>query len=83
MKIGLIDVDGHSGFPNFALMRVSAYYKNRGSDVEWAKQGIHYDEIWASKVFTFTEDVDYSKFDADVIHKGGTGYDIKKRLPPP
>lgn len=26
MKIGLIDVDGHSGFPNLALMRLSAYH---------------------------------------------------------
>lgn len=26
MNIGLIDVDGHN-FPNFALIRLSAYYK--------------------------------------------------------
>lgn len=29
MKVGLIDVDGHSGFPNLALMRLSAYHKAR------------------------------------------------------
>ena len=34
MKIGLIDVDGHN-FPNFALMRISAYHKQRGDEVEW------------------------------------------------
>ena len=34
-KIGIIDVDGHN-FPNFALMRVSAYHKRRGDSVEWA-----------------------------------------------
>lgn len=32
MKIGLIDVDGHN-FPNIALMKISAYYKNKGANV--------------------------------------------------
>ena len=35
MNIGLIDVDGHN-FPNFALMRASAYHKAKGDQVEWA-----------------------------------------------
>ena len=34
MKIGLIDVDGHN-FPNLALMRISAWHKAQGDDVEW------------------------------------------------
>ncbi len=34
MKIGLVDVDGHN-FPNLALMRISAYHKKQGDDVEW------------------------------------------------
>ena len=34
MKIGLIDVDGHN-FPNLALMRISAYHKAQGDEVEW------------------------------------------------
>lgn len=29
MNIGLVDVDGHN-FPNFALMRLSAYNKAKG-----------------------------------------------------
>lgn len=33
MKIGLVDVDGHN-FPNFALMRISAFHKNQGDQVE-------------------------------------------------
>ena len=33
-KIGLIDVDGHN-FPNLALMRISAYHKAKGDQVEW------------------------------------------------
>ena len=35
MKIGLIDVDGHH-FPNFALMKLSAWHKSKGDIVEWA-----------------------------------------------
>ena len=35
MNIGLIDVDGHN-FPNFALMRLSAWHKAHGDSVEWA-----------------------------------------------
>ena len=34
MNIGLIDVDGHH-FPNLALMRLSAYHKAKGGEVEW------------------------------------------------
>lgn len=34
MEIGLIDVDGHN-FPNLALMRISAYHKLMGDNVEW------------------------------------------------
>lgn len=34
-RIGLVDVDGHN-FPNFALMKISAYHKAQGDIVEWA-----------------------------------------------
>ena len=34
MRIGLIDVDGHN-FPTLALMRISAYHKSIGDEVEW------------------------------------------------
>lgn len=83
MKIGLIDVDGHS-FPNFVLMRASAYYKSMGNTVEWAKFGLFaekYDKVISSKIFTFSPDYDYSQIICDDIEKGGTGYDIKKTLP--
>lgn len=35
MKIGLIDLDQSKKFPNLALMKISAYYKNKGNKVEW------------------------------------------------
>ena len=79
MNIGLIDVDGHN-FTNFALMRVSAYHKARGDQVEWATPFNQYDKVLASKVFTFTPDFNYLTLQADIIEKGGTGYNIASRL---
>ncbi len=78
-RIGIIDVDGHN-FPNFALMRVSAYHKLHGDLVEWAMPSKNYDMVVSSKIFTFSPDYDYSVIDADVLLKGGTGYDIRSRL---
>lgn len=82
MKIGLIDVDGHN-FPNLALMKISAFHKSEGDQVEWYNPLIsgHCDKVYMSKVFTFTEDYEYF-IDADEIEKGGTGYKIyDKNLP--
>lgn len=82
MKIGLIDVDGHNGFPNLALMRISAYHKKIGNDVEWYSpiESGHMDRVYMSKVFTFTSDYQYF-VDADEIIKGGTGYKDYTNLP--
>ena len=79
-RIGLIDVDGHR-FPNFALMRMSAYHKSHGDNVEWAVPAKTYDIVAASKIFTFSPDFDYSGIDTHKMIKGGTGYDIDSRLP--
>ena len=35
MKIGLVDVDGHN-FPNLCLMKLSAWHKANGDEVEFA-----------------------------------------------
>lgn len=35
-RIGLIDVDGHSGFPNLALMKLSSWHKSIGDSVDLA-----------------------------------------------
>ena len=79
MKIGLIDVDGHN-FPNLALMKISAYYKDKGFDVEWYSGIDSYDIVFMSKIFSFTSD-DRRVIQADKIIKGGTGYDIASKLP--
>ena len=80
MNIGLVDVDGH-GFPNFALMKISAWHKRNGDTVEWFDPLFsRCDRIYASKVFTFTEPYRYFPNDCEVI-KGGTGYDFTVKLP--
>ena len=57
MNIGLIDVDSHH-YPNFALMRLSAWHKVHGDNVEWADAmfGSDYDRVYKSKIFTFSPD---------------------------
>lgn len=74
MKIGLIDVDGHN-FPNLPLMKISAWHKQQGDQVEWYSPMFsgHMDKVYMSKVFTFTEDYQYH-INADEVVKGGTGY---------
>lgn len=74
MKIGLIDVDGHN-FPNLPLMKLSAWHKMQGDQVEMYSPLFsgHMDKVYMSKVFTFTEEYPYH-IDADEIVKSGTGY---------
>jgi len=81
MRIGLVDVDGHRGFPNLALMRLSAWHKAQGDEVEWWTGFVHYDRVYMSKVFTFTPDFN-TVIDADEIVTGGTGYRDYTPLPP-
>ena len=77
MRIALIDVDGHN-FPNLALMRISAYHKARGDEVEWWWSDlIHYDIVYMSKIFSdaYSKDVP-EPMNCDKVIKGGTGYCI-------
>lgn len=79
MKVALIDVDGHN-FPNLALMKISAYHKAKGDKVEWHFGFSEYDRVYMSKVFTFTEEFNMC-INAKEIVRGGTGYDLKNKLP--
>ena len=76
MRIGLIDVDGRN-FPNLVLMKLSAWHKSLGDTVEWYEPMFsgHFDKVYLSKVFSFTQDIDYY-IDADEVVKGGSGYCI-------
>lgn len=81
MKIGLVDVDNRekldSCFPNLVLMKYAAYHKAKGDTVEWYDPlfGGHYDKVYMSKVFSFTDDYEWC-INADEIIKGGSGYCI-------
>jgi len=72
MRIGLIDVDGHH-FPNFALMKIANYHRQRGDTVAWVNHLEQYDKVYKSKIFTFTPDNTFA-VQSDEIVKGGTGY---------
>ena len=80
-KIGLIDVD-QTSFPNIALGKIARYHKAVGDEVEWVDPlfGEGYDKVYMSKIFTFSPDYDYP-IEADEIDRGGTGYDMHKKLP--
>lgn len=85
-RIAIHDADAdhfgtHNKFPNYALMKISAYHKVRGDSVEWFLpiESDAYDLVYSSKVFDFTDENPY--LPPNTI-KGGTGYGIFEDLPP-
>ena len=81
MRVGLIDVDSHN-FPNLALMKISAYHKAQGDEVEWWWGWGQYDRVYMSKVFDNTYSPDHPEpLNAKEIIKGGTGYGLDNKLP--
>ena len=84
MEIGLIDADkkGKNNFPNLALMKLSAWHKKKGDNVEMVFPLKHYDRIYVSKVFDdyISPGLDYSPLVSEVIY-GGTGYSMTDVLP--
>jgi len=82
MKIVLHDSEAETlkrkTFPNYALMKISAYHKSIGDTVDWWYPMGQFDKVYSSKVFDFTPENPY--LPSDTI-KGGTGYDVKSVLP--
>lgn len=78
MVIGIYDVD--SKIPNLALMKISAFHKERGDSVSMYSPLFidDYDRIYASKIFNFS---DGSLLIPERMIIGGTGYDMHKNLP--
>lgn len=82
-EIGLMDVDGRK-YPNLALMKIAAYHKARGDNVEWwspipAKR---YDIIYKAKVFISGHGRDACYIpQAEQVIIGGTGYNLESVLP--
>lgn len=86
MYVALHDADAEhlnssNKFPNYALMKISAYHKKQGDVVEWfnALSAYSYDKVYSSKVFDFTPENLYLP---ENTIKGGTGYGIFEDLPP-
>ncbi len=76
MIVGLHDAEKEhfkhgKTFPNYALMKISAWHKAQGDIVEWWIPTKHYDKVYSSKVFDFTPVNPYLPNDAI---RGGTGY---------
>ena len=72
MKIALHDND-NTGFPNLALMKLSAFHKSNGDSVEWfnALSRSEYDRVYSSKIFTWSKHDPYLPNDTIC---GGTGF---------
>lgn len=76
MKIGIYDID--SKIPNLALMKLSAFHKQKGDQVEFYSPLFKYDKIYASKVFTNS---DGGYLNSKTMEIGGSGYNLETTLP--
>ena len=82
MKIRLLAPD--SKYPNLAIMKISSYYKSKGDDVKWYDHNNDFldtDILYISKIFNFTDEPAELPINNCKIYRGGTGYDIKGKLP--
>ena len=83
MLIGLHDAEKdhmkNKSFPNYALMKLSAYHKAQGDEVIWWKPLDRnlYDMVYSSKVFDFTPENPYLP---ENTARGGTGYGVAEDL---
>ena len=75
MKIGLHDAEKeflkNKSYPNYALMKISAWHKTHGDTVEWWNPLYKYDRVYSSKVFDFTP---INPYLPEETIRGGTGY---------
>lgn len=78
MKIGLVDVDSHN-FPNLALMKLSAWHKKKGDNVELIQLPSleYFDKLYVSKVFgdEYSTMPEYLPPAGEIVF-GGTGFAI-------
>jgi hypothetical protein len=88
MNIGLVDVDSHH-FPNLCLMKLSAWYKSQGHNVDLLKpddvllgQNMFspYDKIFGACVFKENREF-ADEIQRMGVHVAGTGTDSNETLP--
>lgn len=60
-------------------MKISAWHKQQGHEVDWCNRLERYDRVYKAQVFDFTQN-DNTVIQADEIIQGGTGYDLKNKL---
>ena len=88
-KVLLIDADSKKGFPNLALMKLSAFHKGRGDSVDLIK-GIpetaplfEYDRVYLSCIYFQNREksLEYLRLfpDPTVVRFGGSGFLMKHR----
>lgn len=86
MRVGLIEFPRKSTLPNVALMRLSAYHKAHGNEVELNPSALEPpDVLYISTLFTWQrrqveELAAYFRAQSDV-QIGGSGWDLSPRLP--
>ena len=87
-RVLLVDADSQKGFPNLALMKISAWHKERGDSVELIK-GIPstapldpYDHTYISCIYFQNKDrvKDYAMQVTNNLMIGGSGYDLELEL---
>jgi hypothetical protein len=78
MNIALHAVDSKT--PNYALMKISAYHRSRGDEVNWYAGlfTMNADKVYCSKIFTYSKRPSILN---DQVILGGTGFDINSKLP--
>lgn len=79
MKIGLFDLD-RTGFPNVALMKLSAWHKSQGDTVLPLNSGESADRRYGSAVFTWNRHK-VAALVAQGAVVGGSGVDLGNKLP--
>ena len=79
-SILLVDID--STIPNLALKKLELYYRQHDYDVFWNSPLERFlaEKVFVSSIFTWNREK--CKEWEGIAEIGGTGYDIKKTLPP-
>ena len=58
-------------FPNLPLMKLSAWHKFKGDQVDWWNPEEEYDLVYKSKVFSFTQDIPDASIKSFKVIGGG------------
>ena len=80
MKIGILAADSHN-FPNLPLMKISAFYKANGHEVEWWKSRKENMTLFFVPLY-FQKQKSPKVNNAKRVCIGGSGIDLDNRLPP-